>query len=170
MPLILGTLAFKDGDGPDQLPITATVDGQAIVLSDGTRYFQDVAVTPSAITWTGTFETNDNFGTPYQKKAYVESLRDGVIRTQLTFDGLSWSGFVQAATMTIVSAWRVKYSITFEVEVVGTLTTSGIHSQSHADRASAALDRINVLVQQGLSGTTQAANALMQINRISAGY
>lgn len=178
--LVLGGpagLAFWRGDGPDQLDIKATVDGQSVTLSDGARYFQDTGLTPDALTWTGTFEINGNYGTPEVKAAFVEGLRDTRQRTTLSFKSRRWSGFVQDATMSPVSADRIKYSITFEVEVVGVLggalsatlgTTGG--PQSHAERASAALDRINVLVAQGLSGTTQAANALVQINRVAAGY
>lgn len=173
-PLILGGpagLAFQDGDGPNELPVKAAVSGQMVALSDGARYFQDTGLTPEAITWTGTFEFNGNYGTPQQKAAYVKQLRDNRTRTTLAFEDQSWGGFVQDATLTPTGAGRIKYSITFEVEVAGVLH-SGIAATptpSHADRATDSLHQINQLAGS-LSPTTQAANVTVQTARIAAGY
>lgn len=173
-PLVLGGpagLAFQGGDGPNELPVKAAVSGQMVALSDGSRYFQDTGLTPEAITWSGTFEINGNYGTPSEKAAFVRQLRDSRTRTTLAFEGQAWGGFVQDATLTPIGAGRVTYSITFEVEVAGVLHggLTATPTQSHADRATASLHQINQLAGT-LSPTTQAANLAVQQARIAAGY
>jgi hypothetical protein len=156
-----GTITFPEGDSPEQMPMPASLQGQAQSLGDGTRLYAATGWQLGDLRLSGVMREREGGTTPLGQLHALQDMaqRQYPVRLVWRGDGSSqtWENLlITDLQLTVVGHNDVEYQLTLFQNVTGVLSAAS--PSSSIDQAAANSARARAIAPSAGSRSTAASN------------